>query len=143
MCQRLSSAIAAGSEAAQLVTAIDPGVPILNRLLSTFVNSQARQLNQRYGQQPLLPRDIHEHLMLADFFCGQTAYLHNVANPKWRRWTLNHAPRLEWKPEVILEVVVPAKRLFFRPVGVNDDLPIESLVKTIVTSAAGHRTGPV
>jgi hypothetical protein len=33
--------------------------------------------------------------------------------------------------------------LFFRPVGVNDDLPIESLVETIVTSAASHRTSPV
>ena len=76
--------------------------------------------------------------MLADFFRGQTAYLHNVANSKWRGWTLNYTARLEWKAEVILELVVPAKCLFLRPIRVNDNLPIESVVKVIVTSSASH-----
>jgi hypothetical protein len=56
------------SESLQLVTTIDPGMPIRDRPRRLFVNSDSRQLSQRHGEQPFLPRDVHEHLVQADFF---------------------------------------------------------------------------
>jgi hypothetical protein len=122
----------------QLVTTIHPGVPIFDRLISAFVNRNARQLNQRHSQQPLLPSDIYEHFVLADVFRRQTAHHHDITNSQWRRRSLDHTACIEWKAEVILKIVVPAKCLFLRPIGVNNDLPIESLVKVVVAFSASH-----
>src|SRR4029453_10857937 len=92
----------------QHVSALDPGVPILNCLLSSVVNRHSHQLNQWDCQQSVLPSDVDEHVVLAYLFWRHATHLHDLTNPQWRRSALSYASGLEWKSEMIVEVVVPA-----------------------------------
>ena len=76
--------------------------------------------------------------MLTNFFRWHAAYVDFVAYSQRRCWTFGLAAGSEWKLEVLLKVVVPAERLLLWPIRVNDDLPIEPMVKIGVTSSAGH-----
>src|SRR5262249_10315439 len=118
--RRISDAVAI----LQDVSALDPGMPILDRLRRLLIYVHSCQLNQwNCEHPPTLPGDSHEHFVLADLVCWHAAHVDHLANSQRRCNALSYTAGLEWKTQVLLEVVVPADRLFFR-LRINDDLPL-------------------
>jgi hypothetical protein len=67
----------------QLITAIDPSMPILLRLVRLIVNISSTKLCKGYRQHSLVPPDVHLHLVFAVFLCRHTDDLHLVADAQW------------------------------------------------------------
>jgi hypothetical protein len=122
----------------QDVSALDPGMPILDSLRRLLVNVHSHQLNQWDCESPpTLPGNSHEHFVLADLVRWHATHVNYLANSQRRCNTLSNTAGLEWKTQVFFEVVVPADCLFFR-LRINDDLPHEALFEIVVAASARH-----
>ena len=67
----------------QLITAIEPRMPILHRLMRPIVNINSTKLSKGYRQHSLVPPDVDQHLVFAVFLPRHPDDFHLVANAQW------------------------------------------------------------
>src|ERR1700691_5885928 len=104
-----------------------PVMPVANRLGSGFVRIDGSQLGKRHGHLTPLPTDQHEHVGGAGVFRRHTPDFDSVPLAERRDDFGSDALGLERESDFVIEIVIPAHRLLFRPVSVHDGLVVDAV----------------
>jgi hypothetical protein len=102
-------------------------MPVANGLGSGFVRIDDGQLGKRDGHLTALPTDQHEHVGGAGVFRRHTSYFDSVSLAERRDDFGSDALGMERESDFVIEIVIPAHRLLFRPVGVHDGLAVDAV----------------
>ena len=104
-----------------------PVMPVANGLGGGFVGIDGGQLGKRDGHLTPLPTDQHEHVSGAGILRRHTPHFDSVSFAERRDDFGSDALGLEGESDFVIEIVIPAHRLLFRPVGVHDGLVMDAI----------------
>jgi len=113
-------------------------MPVLDGLLGWFINADRLQLREWHGKIPIAPAGHNEHVTCAAIFRRHLSDLDRVAFSQRRSWYRSDALCLEREPELFLEIVVQSHRLFFRSVGIHDDLLVGAIFPSVISAHFDH-----
>src|SRR5262249_10136196 len=102
----------------------------------------ALELDQRDPERAALPAAQDEHLVHAIVLGRHPDDLHFLADTQRRDGPFGDAAGLKREVHGAFEVVIPAHRLFFGPVGVDDDLHLDPVLAILVARAFSPLTPP-
>jgi hypothetical protein len=97
-----------------------------------------RPLGERRGHIAVVPSNQHQHIVDTGVFRCQAADLDRFPLAERRDYFGGHAPSRERKPDLALQVVVPAESLFFWPIRVDDDFIVDSFFAEAALAQLGH-----
>ena len=129
------SANVRGSEAVALC---QPVVPVANGLDGRFVRFDGSQLRQRHGDIAAMPADQHKHVVGTGIFRCEAADFDRFSLAERRDYFGGDATGCEGKPDLVLQIVIPAERLLFGPVGINNDFVVNSFFANAVLVRLGQ-----
>src|SRR5947209_16521439 len=127
----------------QLVPPCSPVVPVSNRLLGLLIAVDDLQLGEGDRQRVPLPGHEHEHLVRALLLWCHPHHVDLITDAQWRGRTPGDAGGQEGELQMLLQVVIPADRLLLGPIGINDDLHMDTLFAFLFRGNALHRDAPI
>src|SRR6516162_9823896 len=116
----------------ETATLCQPVMPVGDGLGGRFVRVDCTELGKRHGHIAAVPADQHQHIVGTGIFWCQPEDFSCFSFAEWRNWFGRDASGREGKLDLFLQVVVPAKSLLFRSIGVNDDFVMDSFFTNTV-----------
>ena len=116
------------NDRSELVTQLNPIMPIGDGLLCRLVRLDGSQLGQRDSQGSFFPRHGHEHFASAFVCGGQRHDFQLLAFASGRDCPVGDTTGAERKMQTLFQRAVPSHRLLLGPIGIHDYFLLDAVL---------------
>ncbi len=113
-------------------------MPVADGLDGRFIRIDSNQLREGNRYTAAVPSNQHQHVAGARIFGRQAEGFDGFSLAERRHHLGCNAASRERETDFVVQVVIPAESLLFRPIGVDDDFIVDSFLAEAVSLGLGH-----